>query len=61
LAALLEFGWRLPDFPENWHGNMREPAKNFRDHMFNFMNVIHGQFDTMWAGDHFFPWAAELD
>ena len=27
----------------------------------NFLDVIHGHFDTAWAGDHFFPWPADMD
>ena len=39
----------------------RTRAIRFRDQIFNFMDIIHGHFDTTWAGDHFFPWVAEMD
>jgi alkanesulfonate monooxygenase SsuD/methylene tetrahydromethanopterin reductase-like flavin-dependent oxidoreductase (luciferase family) len=61
MAARLEFGWRIPDFPEDRPADPRARAAIFRDQIFNFMDVIHGHFDTTWAGDHFFPWPAEVD
>jgi alkanesulfonate monooxygenase SsuD/methylene tetrahydromethanopterin reductase-like flavin-dependent oxidoreductase (luciferase family) len=61
MTASLQFGWRIPDFPEDVTNNERERARKFRDQIFNFMDIIHGHFDTAWAGDHFFPWPAEMD
>ena len=52
----LQFGWRIPDFPEDGQSNAHDRARNFRDQIFNFMDTIHGHFDSAWAGDHFFPW-----
>ncbi len=57
----LDFGWRIPDFGEDLSANRCSRAINFRDQIFNFMDIIHGHFDTTWAGDHFFPWVAEMD
>jgi alkanesulfonate monooxygenase SsuD/methylene tetrahydromethanopterin reductase-like flavin-dependent oxidoreductase (luciferase family) len=61
MTALLKFGWRIPDFPEDKSGNQPDRSANFRDQIFNFMGVIEGHFDTAWAGDHFFPWASDMD
>ena len=61
MALRLEFGWRLPDFPETWHDDPDERAVIFRDQILNFMDTIHGHLSTIWAGDHFFPWPAEMD
>ncbi len=57
----LDFGWRIPDFGEDQVGDRRNRAVAFRDQIFNFMDVVHGHFDTTWAGDHFWPWVAEMD
>jgi alkanesulfonate monooxygenase SsuD/methylene tetrahydromethanopterin reductase-like flavin-dependent oxidoreductase (luciferase family) len=61
MTASLQFGWRMPDFPEEASANARSRATNFRDQIFNFMDHIHGHLATAWAGDHFFPWSADLD
>ena len=61
MTRLLDFGWRIPDFGEDLTGNRSTRATEFRDQIFNFMDVIHGHFDSTWAGDHFFPWVAEMD
>jgi len=61
MTASLQFGWRIPDFPEHRPENARDRATGFRDQIFHFMDIIHGHFDTAWAGDHFFPWAADMD
>ena len=51
------FGWRVPDFPEYGADSLA-----FREHIFHFMDLLNGAgWDAVWAGDHFFPWAAELD
>lgn len=55
MARKLDFGWRVPDFGEDQVGDQRKRAITFRDQIFNFMDVVHGHFDTAWAGDHFFP------
>lgn len=57
----LQFGWRIPDFAEEQTGDRGGRAIRFRDQIFDFLDVIHGHFDTTWAGDHFFPWVAEMD
>jgi alkanesulfonate monooxygenase SsuD/methylene tetrahydromethanopterin reductase-like flavin-dependent oxidoreductase (luciferase family) len=61
MARKLEFGWRVPDFGENLSADRRTRAIRFRDQIFDFMDIVHGHFDTAWAGDHFFPWVAEMD
>jgi alkanesulfonate monooxygenase SsuD/methylene tetrahydromethanopterin reductase-like flavin-dependent oxidoreductase (luciferase family) len=61
MTRQLDFGWRIPDFGEDQSLDRRTRAVRFRDQIFNFMDIIHGHFDTTWAGDHFFPWVAEMD
>ena len=61
MTKRLEFGWRIPDFGEEQSADRRGRAIRFRDQIFNFMDTIHGHFDTTFAGDHFFPWVAEMD
>jgi alkanesulfonate monooxygenase SsuD/methylene tetrahydromethanopterin reductase-like flavin-dependent oxidoreductase (luciferase family) len=61
MTKKLDFGWRIPDFGEDHSPDRRLRAIKFRDQIFNFMDVIHGHFDTTWAGDHFFPWVEEMD
>lgn len=51
------FGWRVPDFPEYGAGSAA-----FRQHIFDYMDVLQrGGLDSAWVGDHFFPWADEID
>jgi len=61
MNAGLRFGWRIPDFPELRAETAGARAGRFRGQIFTFMDTIHGHFDSAWAGDHFFPWAAEMD
>jgi alkanesulfonate monooxygenase SsuD/methylene tetrahydromethanopterin reductase-like flavin-dependent oxidoreductase (luciferase family) len=61
MTQRLDFGWRVPDFGEDQSADGCTRAVRFRDQIFNFMDIIHGHFDTTWAGDHFFPWVAEMD
>lgn len=61
MTISLQFGWRMPDFPEDVATNKRDRARKFRDQIFSFMDMIHGHFDMAWAGDHFFPWPADMD
>jgi alkanesulfonate monooxygenase SsuD/methylene tetrahydromethanopterin reductase-like flavin-dependent oxidoreductase (luciferase family) len=61
MAASIQFGWRIPDYPEGLTTASIDHGKEFRDQIFNYMNTIHGRFDSAWAGDHFFPWPAEVD
>ena len=57
MSTPITFGWRVADFPEYGAGSLA-----FRDHIFNFMDVLHaGGLDSAWVGDHFFPWAAAID
>jgi alkanesulfonate monooxygenase SsuD/methylene tetrahydromethanopterin reductase-like flavin-dependent oxidoreductase (luciferase family) len=57
MKQAITFGWRVPDFPE--YG---ADSAAFRQHIFDFMDVLQrGGLDSAWVGDHFFPWAAELD
>jgi alkanesulfonate monooxygenase SsuD/methylene tetrahydromethanopterin reductase-like flavin-dependent oxidoreductase (luciferase family) len=50
------FGWRIPDWPADGAS-----AAEFRAQIFNYLDVLHGHFETAWVGDHFFPWMASLD
>jgi len=61
MAESIQFGWRIPDFPEYRPEDARERARKFRDQIFSFINIIHGHFDSAWAGDHFFPWPTDMD
>ena len=61
MAQSLTFGWRMPDFPEDRRDDRGERSRIFRDQIFNFMEVIHGHLDMVWAGDHFFPWPTDMD
>jgi alkanesulfonate monooxygenase SsuD/methylene tetrahydromethanopterin reductase-like flavin-dependent oxidoreductase (luciferase family) len=60
MAAHLQFGWRMPDFPEDWLDDRQEQALRFRNQILQFMDVIHGHLDMAWAGDHLFPWPADM-
>jgi alkanesulfonate monooxygenase SsuD/methylene tetrahydromethanopterin reductase-like flavin-dependent oxidoreductase (luciferase family) len=57
----IQFGWRVPDFPEDKESDPRKRAAALRDQIFNFMDIIQGGLDTAWVGDHFFPWASEIE
>ncbi|HEX9012464.1 MAG TPA: hypothetical protein VF813_03070, partial [Anaerolineaceae bacterium] len=59
MTRALQFGWRIPDFPAEVLADRSQRAAHFRDQIFQFMDVIHGHFNTAWAGDHFFPWPPE--
>jgi alkanesulfonate monooxygenase SsuD/methylene tetrahydromethanopterin reductase-like flavin-dependent oxidoreductase (luciferase family) len=61
MTVAIQFGWRIPDFPEYLQNNAGGRATRFRDDIFHFMDIIHADFDTAWAGDHLFPWAEDLD
>jgi alkanesulfonate monooxygenase SsuD/methylene tetrahydromethanopterin reductase-like flavin-dependent oxidoreductase (luciferase family) len=52
----LTFGWRIPDFPVDG-----ADAWQFRAQIFDYLDVLHGHFETAWAGDHFFPWMDTID
>ena len=57
MTERITFGWRVPDFPEYGADSLA-----FREHIFHFMDVLHrAGWNTAWVGDHFFPWAAQLD
>jgi alkanesulfonate monooxygenase SsuD/methylene tetrahydromethanopterin reductase-like flavin-dependent oxidoreductase (luciferase family) len=61
MGVMVSFGWRMPDFPEDRPPDAAERARTFRDQILEFLEVIHGHFDSAWAGDHFFPWPADMD
>jgi alkanesulfonate monooxygenase SsuD/methylene tetrahydromethanopterin reductase-like flavin-dependent oxidoreductase (luciferase family) len=61
MDAIIKFGWRIPDFPEDRSLEPGERGRTFRDQIMDFLGVIHGHFDSAWAGDHFFPWPADMD
>lgn len=50
------FGWRIPDFPVDGSS-----ASEFRTQIFDYLDVLHGHFETAWVGDHFFPWMDTVD
>ncbi len=52
----IKFGWRIPDFPVDGSN-----AQQFRAQIFPFLDALHGHFDSVWVGDHFFPWMASVD
>jgi len=61
MGAKIEFGWRIPDYPEGETATAKDHGTEFRDQIFHTLDTIHGFFDSAWAGDHFFPWPAEVD
>jgi alkanesulfonate monooxygenase SsuD/methylene tetrahydromethanopterin reductase-like flavin-dependent oxidoreductase (luciferase family) len=61
MTTEMSFGWRMPDFPEDRQGDPHDRAENFRNQILDYLEIVHGHFDTAWAGDHFFPWAADVD
>lgn len=57
MASKITFGWRVPDFPEGG-----ATSEQFREQIFQFTGVLEsGGLDSIWVGDHFFPWPAEID
>ena len=61
MNTTIKFGWRIPDFPEDRPPDPAQRGRTFRDQILEFLEVIHGHFDSAWAGDHFFPWPADMD
>ena len=61
MTTSVRFGWRMPDFPEDLLSDPGERARTFRDQILGFLEVLQGHFDSAWAGDHFFPWPADMD
>ena len=57
----IKFGWRVPDFPENYPNSPVLRANQFRQQIITFMDAIHGGLNSVWVGDHFLPWPAEID
>ncbi len=55
MTAATTFGWRVPDFPEAQQDNASNRARKFRDQIFNYLDIIHGHFDTAWAGYQLLP------
>jgi len=60
MANRIQFGWRVPDFPEEIGGGVTDD-RSFREQIFHFMDTIHGGLDSTWVGDHFFPWPGEME
>lgn len=60
MANRIQFGWRVPDFPEEVGGRVTDDPV-FRDQIFHFMDTIHGGLDSAWVGDHFLPWPGEME
>ncbi len=54
----IQFGWRVPDFPEVMLADPGERAALLREQIFNYMEAIQDGLDSAWVGDHFFPWPA---
>ncbi len=53
----ITFGWRVPDWPE-----AGSTTDQFREQIFEFTGLLEkGGMDSIWVGDHFFPWSAEID
>lgn len=57
----IQFGWRIPDFPDGQARNKQDHGKTFRDEIIKTMDIIQDHFDSAWAGDHFFPWPDDVD
>ncbi len=57
MAQKITFGWRVPDWPEP--GSTLE---QFREQIFKLTGLLEqGGLDSIWVGDHFFPWAGDID
>jgi alkanesulfonate monooxygenase SsuD/methylene tetrahydromethanopterin reductase-like flavin-dependent oxidoreductase (luciferase family) len=56
VSMAVTFGWRIPDFPLDGSHQVE-----FRTQIFDYLDMLEGQFETAWAGDHFFPWLDTLD
>lgn len=52
----IQFGWRVPDFPEVLLPDPRQRATLLHEQIFNYMDTIQDGLDSSWVGDHFFPW-----
>lgn len=61
MAEPVRFGWRVPDFPERYPNQPTMRATQFRRQILTYMDTIHGGLDSIWVGDHFFPWPGEVD
>ena len=49
----IQFGWRVPDFPEVILRDPYQRANLLREQIFNYMDTIHDGLDSAWVGDHF--------
>ncbi len=58
VANSIQFGWRVPDFPEVMLPDPHQRAQLLREQIFNYMDTIQDGLDSAWVGDHFFPWPA---
>jgi len=57
MTTSIQFGWRVPDFPEVMLPDPQARSVLLREQIFNFMDIIQeGGLDSAWVGDHFFPW-----
>src|SRR5689334_7798011 len=57
MSPKITFGWRVPDWPEGGAN-----SEQFRQQIFHFTDVLDaGGLDSIWVGDHFFPWADAID
>lgn len=54
----VQFGWRVPDFPEAILPDPYQRAALLREQIFDYMDTIQAGLDSAWVGDHFFPWPA---
>ncbi|HEX9018994.1 MAG TPA: hypothetical protein VF806_07395, partial [Anaerolineaceae bacterium] len=62
MAQKITFGWRVPDFPEAQFASGPQKAAQFREQIFDFTGVLEaGGLDSIWVGDHFFPWAEKVN
>ena len=62
MASGVTFGWRVPDFPEPHFASGPEKAARFREQIFDFTGALEaGGLDSIWVGDHLFPWPDEID
>ncbi len=52
----IQFGWRVPDFPEVLLPDPHQRATLLREQIFHYLDSIQDGLDSLWVGDHFFPW-----
>lgn len=62
MSRKITFGWRVPDFPEAHFAGGANKAATFREQIFDYTGGLEaGGLDSIWVGDHLFPWPDTVD